>query len=231
MDIKIKITITLPTTEKTNNTRNQNITANKNKPVLTIKNQTTNQNTNQTDHHHHTKDNNHVHHIDQIPTAAKHTAAIAATNKTITNLRTKDIIQSHQTDHHTINHTTNHRHITHLDHKVETNHLAHNKNNFQAFCQESIAQQTIYHGYQKIAKNAAHTPTIMNAIVHNTTDSIKQNAPPVEQVTICRQNVNHTEANHRLDPKITFLILIDTNCQAPVQSNHSKTHAKQPKNY
>ena len=186
--------------------KNQNTITNKNKPVLLTKNQPTNQNTNKTDHHHHTRDNNHDHHTDQMITKVNHTAAITAINKTITNHQTKDHILNHQTDHHITNHMTDHKNTILLDHKVETNHLAHNKNNFQAFCQESIAQQTTYHGYQKIAKNAAHTPITTNVIAHNTTDSIKQNAPPVEQVIICHQNANHAEANHQLNPKITMFI-------------------------
>ena len=185
--------------------KNQNTITNKNKPVPLTKNQPTNQNTNKTDHHHHTRDNNHDHHTDQMITKVNHIAAITI-NKIITNHQTKNHTLNHQTDHHITNHMTDHKNTILLDHKAETNHQAHNKNNFQAFCQESIAQQTTYHGYQKTAKNAAHTPITTNVIAHNITDSIKQNAQPAKQVTICHQNVNHAEANHQLNPKITMFI-------------------------
>ena len=88
----------------------------------------------------------------------------------------------------------------------QKNHLPHNNNNFQAFCQESIVHQITYHGYQKIAKNAAHTQITMNATAQNITDLTTQNALPVVQDTTCHQNANQAEANHQLNPKITMFI-------------------------
>ena len=88
----------------------------------------------------------------------------------------------------------------------QKNHLPHNNNNFQAFCQESIVHQITYHGYQKIAKNAAHTQITMNATAQNITDLTTQNALPVVQDTTCHQNANHAGVNPLPDLKTSMYI-------------------------